>query len=126
MVPQRSVLLCRITSAFINEEQYKELFIEVGKQMEQHNLKYLVFDKSALTVFHQPSMEWYHVIWKEEMTAKGVKGYYKILPDDAMFKNSVQVGKANIAKKFPSFDFEKHNIRYFNSVEEALKFAEQI
>jgi hypothetical protein len=102
-----------------------ETFVKVMEQIEafarKEKVVKMVFDKSNLTVFHQPSMEWYHTVWKVRMLERGLKSYCKILPNDKLFRESVKIGREKIKKSNPQFDFNKFDIRYCNSLEEALQ-----
>jgi hypothetical protein len=63
--PQTAIV--QATSKYIPIEQFKEIFHYIGQLVEQEKIAKLIFDKRELTVFHQPSMEWYFVEWKEKM-----------------------------------------------------------
>jgi hypothetical protein len=89
---------------------------------ERHPVEVMIFDKSSLRIFHQPSMEWYHVVWKENMHQKGLRTYYKILPADPLFKESVRIGRERIERENPGFQITKFDIRYADSLE--LAWAE--
>jgi hypothetical protein len=87
---------------------------------EQNPVKKMILDKSPLRIFHQPSMEWYHVIWKENMYKKGLSVYRKILPDDNLFEESVKIGRERIIKENPGFNINKYDIQYCKNLQEAL------
>ena len=108
------------TASYIPMEEFKNLFNELGDYVKSHKIKKLVFDKSNLRTFHQPSMVWYHVSWKSEMAKFGLRSYRKILPNDDFFKQSVKVGRARIKEAHPEFNFDDYDIQYVDTVEEAL------
>jgi hypothetical protein len=114
------VAVVEATSTYIPLEQFKEVFLHIGKLVETHNITKLVFDKRKLTVFHQPSMEWYFVEWKEKMFGLGLKVHRKILPQDKIFRESVKIGREKINKSFPNGKFNEMDICYAESIEEAL------
>ena len=80
----------------------------------------MVFDKRALKVFHQPSMVWYFVEWKEEMYSKGLTKHRKILPRDPVFRECVKLGRENLSKENPSAKYHELDIQYKNSIQEAI------
>jgi hypothetical protein len=120
-IAEKGILICSSTSTFISDIDFKHIFSEIGEMVKHHNVRKLIFDKRSLKVFDQPSMEWYHVIWKKEMLLYGLKSYRKILPDDILFTKSVEIGRAKILAKYPEFSFEKYDIQYCNSIEEAIE-----
>lgn len=107
-------------SNYIPFESFKEVFIFIGELAERKKLKKLIFDKTKLTVFHQPSMEWYFVEWKEKMFDIGLINHTKILPKDEIFRYSVKIGRDKINKNHPEKKYNKMNIRYAETLEEAL------
>ena len=116
--PETAVV--QATSNYIPIEQFKEIFNFIGKLVAQEGIKKLVFDKRELTVFHQPSMEWYFVEWKEQMFDKGLKIHRKILPDDPVFRQSVKIGREKISKIYPKGKFHTMDIAYSESLEDAI------
>jgi hypothetical protein len=101
-----------------------ETFIKVMDEIEDfassESISKMIFDKSNLTVFHQASMEWYHIVWKPKMFKKGLKSYRKILPKDPLFRECVRIGREKIRRNNPAFDFNAYDIQYCASVEEAF------
>ncbi len=114
------ILIVEASTSYIPIEDFKQIFEAVGSLVPQHNITKLIFDKRNLTVFHQPSMEWYFVEWKEQMYHLGLKTHRKILPDNAIFKHSVKIGREKIKQNFPQGKFTMMDIQYANSIEEAI------
>ena len=112
--------------SYIPITQFKESFIEVGKILTKNNINALIFDKSNLDTFHQPSMEWYYVDWKLLLAEDGLKRHYKILPNDVWFQKSVEAGKNEIYEKYPEFDYSKFSVTYINKVEEAIEIEKKL
>ncbi len=108
------------TANYIPIDQFKEVFSHIGDLIKQHKVTTLIFDKRNLTVFHQPSMEWYFVEWKAKMAALGLTNHVKILPTDRIFRESVKIGREKINKAYPNGTFHTLNIRYAESIEEAI------
>ncbi len=107
-------------SNYIPFESFKEVFIFIGELADKKKLKKLIFDKTKLTVFHQPSMEWYFIEWKEKMFDIGLSTHIKILPKDEIFRYSVKIGRDKINKNHPEKNYNKMDIRYAETLEEAL------
>ena len=117
---EESAIVVNTLKSYIPKDVFKDTFTSLEPHITGNQVNKLIFDKSALSVFDQEAMEWYHVHWKENMFAKGLKHHRKILPDSDFFKNSVKAGRKKIASKYPSFSFDKLDIQYRNSVAEAL------
>ena len=117
---EENAVLCRVKTTYIPMMDFQVSFNRIGELVEREKIERMIFDKSNLTTFHQPSMEWYHVDWKEKMHPHGLKAYWKILPKNEFFAQSVKIGRDKIRKNHPSFDFDKYDIRYFDSLEAAL------
>ena len=109
------------TSTYIPIEEFKNLFEQVGQLVESKKITKLIFDKRELTVFHQPSMEWYFTEWKEDMWSKGLKTHRKILPDNKVFQQSVKIGREKIKGEYPDHKFNEMDIQYKDNLESAIK-----
>lgn len=66
-------------------------------------------------------MEWYFIDWKERVYHKGIKTHRKILPKDPVFREYVKLGREKIYNNFPDKLFNKMDIAYANSIEEAIE-----
>jgi len=108
------------TGDYITIDEFKNVFNYIGKLVMDKQIDKLVFDKRKLNVFHQPSMEWYFVEWKEEMFNLGLKKHRKILPNDSVFRQSVKIGRENIDKTYPNGKFHEMDIQYFEDLDEAI------
>ncbi|TAE14569.1 MAG: hypothetical protein EAZ95_09775 [Bacteroidetes bacterium] len=117
------VLVCELLVSYVPEQSFRELFMQIGDFVKKSKdvIQKFIFDKRKLTTFHQASMVWYHVEWKPEMLKYGLQSYRKILPADTLFKKSVEIGRNKIAQEHPEFEWEKYDIQYCESVEEALE-----
>ncbi|GAB4119390.1 MAG: hypothetical protein OHK0057_09970 [Thermoflexibacter sp.] len=119
---EKEVLLIVATANYIPIEEFKELFTQTGEIIKKYHITKVIFDKRKLTVFHQPSMEWYFVHWKEEMFLKyGVKTHRKILPNDHVFVQSVKLGRMKIERDYPEGKYKELDIQYADSVEQAIE-----
>ncbi len=114
------IAIATATVPYIHIKDFKDLFHGIGEIVKELGIKKLVFDKRELTTFHQPSMEWYFVDWKEEMYDLGLRTHRKILPDDQVFKMAVKMGRKEIQEKYPDGKFQLMDIQYRNTVEEAV------
>ena len=113
--------ICVVSKEYIPISEFKSAFLKAAEFAEQKKWEGFVFDKSALTTFHQPSMEWYYTSWKESLLQYGLKKHYKILPPAPWFKTSVDAGIEEIKSKNPDFDFTKFKVTYIDSVKELEK-----
>jgi len=118
VLANEKTLICVLKTEYVPMDNFQELFKEIGQLVKQHLIQKMIFDKRSLKIFHQPSMTWYHTVWKEEMYKLGLKTYRKILPIDTLFRKSVEIGKDKISRENPWFDFNKYDIQYGESIEE--------
>jgi hypothetical protein len=121
LLPSAQILLCTLKVEYVPIENFQALFTEIGGIIKAERVKKMIFDKRSLKTFHQPSMTWYHTIWKEEMYLCGLKSYRKLLPNDTLFRKSVEIGREKIMRENPSFNFEKFDIVYCEKLEEAFE-----
>lgn len=119
-IANKPVLIVTAKDSFIPIEEFKSIFNKAGELVKQHKTKKLIFDKRNLTVFHQPSMEWYFTEWKEEMFDKGLKNHRKLLPDDKVFRQSVKLGRQKIDKDYKDLRLNEMDIKYFEELQEAI------
>lgn len=110
--------ICVVTKEYIPIAEFKSAFLKASEFAKEKDWKGFVFDKTALTTFHQPSMEWYYTSWKQSLLEYGLKKHYKILPPAPWFKTSVDAGIDEIKSNHPSFDFSQIEVTYINSIEE--------
>ena len=115
-----SIAIVEATATYIPIDQFKEIFGEIGKIVGERKITKLIFDKRKLTVFHQPSMEWYFIEWKEQMFELGLKTHRKILPQDEIFKQSVKIGREKIKASHPTGKYTQMDIQYSENLEEAI------
>lgn len=108
----KNVAVVKATAAYIPFDQFKEIFDFLGDLTAKEKITKLVFDKRELSVFHQPSMEWYFVEWKERMFKLGLNIHRKILPKDEVFRQSVKIGREKINKSHPNGKFKLMDIKY--------------
>jgi len=120
-IKEKKAVVCASKSSFIPEQEFKQSFELMGEFIKINLVDIFVFDKESLKTFHQASMVWYHVNWKPRMFDFGLRSHRKILPQDSFFKKSVEIGRQKIKREHPGFDFERYDIRYFDSLAEALQ-----
>lgn len=112
--------LIESTAGYIPIENFKAIFTAMEELVRHKSIVRMVFDKRAMRVFHQPSMEWYFVEWKEAMAKIGLIRHVKILPDDAVFVQSVKIGRNAIDRQYPDARYHQLSIHYADSLEEAV------
>ncbi len=122
----RKLLICTTLSQFIPKDEFMTVFEEMTKLLRTVHLETMIFDKTSLRTFDQPSMSWYHTEWKPNAKNLGLRRHRKILPKDIVFRTSVKVGRSKILKDYPEFRFEDYDIQYFESMEEALTHSTEL
>lgn len=107
---------------FVPFQDFKALFVQVGEVVEKHSLRKILFDKRSLTIFHQPSMEWYYLEWKVQMLHhQGIREHGKILPKDDLFRKSVEKAREKIFIDNPTHPVHELKFAYFEDFQEALE-----
>lgn len=114
------VAIVEAIATYIPIEEFKEIFSAIGKFTAERKITKLIFDKRKLSVFHQPSMEWYFVEWKEKMFDLGLKTHRKILPQDPIFRQSVKIGRDKIKQIHPNGKYLQMDIQYADNLEDAI------
>lgn len=112
--------VCESLDQYIPVDQFMDIFLQCGEMIKNYDLKYFIFDKRALRAFHQSSMEWYYIEWKQDMLKLGLKDHFKILPNEDWFKKCVEAGRAEIARDYPQSLLDQINVTYVNSIQEAI------
>ncbi|WP_226390513.1 hypothetical protein [Penaeicola halotolerans] len=119
--PSLGIVICELTADYIPIDEFKKTFMQMIDLVKGGGYTKFIFDKRALRAFHQPSMEWYFIIWKKQMMEHGVKTHRKILPDEPWFEKTVMIAKDQILKEFPDNIIGQLDIRYCNSIDEAIE-----
>ncbi|WKN43481.1 hypothetical protein [Tunicatimonas pelagia] len=115
------IIVCELKSEYVPIEHFKDIFLRISELVKQGVSQKFIFDKRALRAFHQPSMEWYFIVWKKEMYQYGLSVHRKILPDEPWFRKSVEIAKSQIVQNYPDNIVDKLDIRYCKSIEEAIE-----
>lgn len=116
-----NTLIVEVTRSYIPINEFKDIFNKAYEFIPQYSINKLVFDKRKLMVFHQPSMEWYFVEWKEKAVDMGLNCVRKVLPKDKIFQQSVKIGRSKIEGEHPNAKFHQIDIAYVYSLEQALE-----
>ena len=119
--PEIKTIVCELKSEYVPIEHFKDTFYKIGELVEAGNNHKFIFDKRSLRAFHQPSMEWYFVIWKKEMYEKGLRIHRKILPPEPWFRKSVAIAKEQISREHHELIINKLDIKYCESIDEAVE-----
>ncbi|MGB3778704.1 MAG: hypothetical protein WA960_10130 [Tunicatimonas sp.] len=120
LLEDQPILVIEATSSYIPIDEFKKIFAKAAEAVRENAVQRVIFDKRALEVFHQPSMEWYFTAWKEEVLDHGMKTHRKLLPSDFAFRQSVKIGRMRISEKYPDLRTDEMDIQYAESLEEAV------
>ena len=106
---------------FIPMEAFKDVFTKVSDLVGEEKTRRVIFDKRSLTIFHQPSMEWYYLDWKRQMFEEfQLSRHDKILPKDELFQQSVEQARERIYQAHPNHSIQAIKATYFNNLQEAI------
>jgi len=114
------IIICELLIDYVPIEDFKEIFHKITSIVEKGTYHKFIFDKRALRAFHQPSMEWYFLDWKKEVYHLGINKHRKILPDENWFKKMVMIAKRDIVANNPGNVIDKLDIKYCETLEEAI------
>ncbi|MDF9797297.1 hypothetical protein OKW21_002560 [Catalinimonas alkaloidigena] len=117
----KKIVLCTLKSDYVPIKHFKDTFSKISELVDQGFNQKFIFDKRSLKAFHQPSMEWYFVVWKKVMFEKGLKIHRKILPPEPWFKKSVEIAKLQINREHEDLIVDLLDIKYCNTIEEAVE-----
>lgn len=117
---REGMIICELLVDYIPIEDFKRIFQKISQIVKNGHFHKFIFDKRALRAFHQPSMEWYFLIWKKEVFAEGIKVHRKILPDEKWFEKMVMIAKEQILNSSEDNIIDQLDIKYCNSLEEAV------
>lgn len=116
----RNIIACILKSEYVPIASFRETFNRVSSIARSGRYQKFIFDKRSLTTFHQPSMEWYFLSWKTEMLDLGIYQHRKLLPDQDWFIKAVEIAREPLIQKFPEGVWQKLDIKYCDSLEEAV------
>ena len=117
---EEGIVICELLTDYVPIEDFKKTFEKISEIIKGGNFEKFVFDKRSLRAFHQPSMEWYFLVWKREMLQHGVSKHRKILPAEKWFEKMVVIAKEQIMKNNPDNIIQKLDIKYCDSIDEAI------
>jgi hypothetical protein len=120
VLEDEKIIIVTSTSNYIPEKQFKEIFNSILDLVKEKSYEKLIFDKRKMSVFHQPSMEWYYLEWKPEALKYGLRLHRKILPDNMVFNNSVQLCKKMLDEQYPDAKYHSIDLEYKNTLEHAI------
>lgn len=114
-------IVCELKSEYVPIEHFKDTFYKISELVDNGINYKFIFDKRSLRAFHQPSMEWYFVVWKQDMYEKGLKIHRKILPPEPWFRKSVAIAREQINREHHDLIINKLDIQYCETIEEAIE-----
>jgi len=116
----KKIVICELLTDYVPIEDFKNIFLQISEIVKKGNFNKFIFDKRSLRAFHQPSMEWYFLHWKNEMLEYGIVKHRKILPTEKWFEKMVMIAKEEIMKNNPDNIIDQLDIQYCDSIEEAI------
>lgn len=117
---KKGMIICELMTDYIPIDDFKEVFNEISRIVENGKFEKFIFDKRSLRAFHQPTMEWYFLHWKNKMLEFGLSKHRKILPEEKWFEKMVMIAKDQIIKNNPDNIIHLLDIKYCESIEEAI------
>lgn len=118
-ISQKNILVCQI-KADINTARFKEAILQMTSIVKKLKIEHMVIDKRHMVTIHLPSMRWFYLTWMEQMFALGLRTYYKILPENELFRFTLNMGREKIMNENPHLSYKKVNIHYYKNLKEVL------
>ncbi len=117
---EKGIIICELLTDYVPIDDFKNTFHQISAVIKKGNFDKFIFDKRSLRAFHQPSMEWYFLHWKNEMLEYGIVKHRKILPSEKWFEKMVMIAKEQILRNNPDNIISRLDIKYCESIEEAI------
>lgn len=117
---EKGMIICELLTDYIPIDDFINTFNQISAIVEAGKYEKFIFDKRSLRAFHQPSMEWYFLNWKNKMLELGIRKHRKILPEEKWFEKMVMIAKEQILKNNPENIIHLLDIKYCDSIEEAI------
>jgi len=117
---EKGIIICELLTDYIPIDDFIDTFHQISAIVEGGKYEKFIFDKRSLRAFHQPSMEWYFLNWKNKMLELGLRKHRKILPEEKWFEKMVMIAKEQIIKNNPDNIIHLLDIKYCHSIEEAI------
>lgn len=117
---EKGIIICELLTDYVPIEDFKNTFLQISEVIKGGGFHKFIFDKRSLRAFHQPSMEWYFLHWKNEMLEYGLVKHRKILPAEKWFEKMVMIAKEQIMKNNPDNIIDQLDIKYCDTIEEAI------
>ncbi len=116
-----TVIVLTAKREYIPMAHFESVLMQVEEFLKINRVDKLIFDGQKLRTFHQSIMTWYYLTWKPRVLKYGLNTYRELLPKSDLIRKSVEIGKKRILRENPHFDFERFDIKYCESLEEALE-----
>lgn len=118
---QTQIFICEIIKPYMPIEEFKNLLLQKARLLKNYPCQKFIFDKRDIRGFHQPSMEWYYVVWKPKMYEKfGLSVHRKLFTSEVWFRKCVEVGRNVIKEKYPDSLSHQMDIQVKESIREAI------
>lgn len=120
--PQSKIFICEIGKSYMPIEEFKNLLMQKAMLIKEYGgCEKFIFDKRAIRTFHQPSMDWYYVVWKVKMLEKfGLRVHRKLFTEESWFRKCVEVGRISIKAKYPDSLCHSLDIKVCESIRDAI------
>ncbi len=117
---EKKIIICELLVDYVPIEHFKSTFQQVSDTVKNGDFTKFIFDKRSLRTFHQPTMEWYFITWKQEMIDYGLTKHRKILPELDWFKTAVQIERNKLMGKLKAATLERLDIKYCQDISQAI------
>lgn len=114
------VIVIKATSAHIPKTQFQEMFIAIGQLISKGGYKKLICDLSNIHFYHEPTFDWYFMVWKERMFYHGLRTHRIILPLNDLIRDGVELARQRSYEVFPGGKYWQLDLQYAESIDEAV------
>jgi hypothetical protein len=114
------VIVIKATSGHIPKTQFQEMFIAIGQLISKEGYNKLVCDLSNIQFYHEPTFDWYFMVWKERMFYYGLRTHRIILPLNDLIRDGVELARQRAYEAFPGEKYWQPDLQYAESIDEAV------
>ena len=121
-MPANETAIVSIHGAYIPMTDYQQTLEKLGELVKQEKVQKLIVDARQLVAYHQPSVEWSFLNWKQEMRTHGLNSYRYVLPNTGEYRRNLEHGIQKIRREHPNTDvLDRMDMAYCRSLEEAVE-----
>lgn len=122
LLPDQKILICELSKEYVPLNNFREIFKATTPFIEKFQVEKVILDKQNLRIVDKLSMEWYYLVWKQQIYERGVIKHRKILPKNLPeFEKEVSLLHNKLLADYKDSMLNKLDIQYKNTIIEAIQ-----